>query len=174
MSSLFSRRVKSISVTKDPIQLESLEGRRLLSTSSLAADILSIESDPTTKTITIPPIASIVPATAKIVKIEGTYTGHYVGEKLGKNALQFDITHFTHTGHFKGFVFIDSKSGNAATTITSGVVHSNRHVDIAYSEAKVVSGTFVGIASHTGGRFNGHFTVTGAVKDSGTFNAGKS
>jgi hypothetical protein len=169
MFSLFSRRVKSISVTKKSIQLEPLEGRRMLSVSSIADDVLQITSDDQFKTEAV-----IVPATAKIVKIEGTYVGHYDGKKLGKHTLQFDITHFTHTGHFKGNVFIGTTSGGTtAAAITSGVVHSNRHVDITYAN-NAFNGTFVGIASHTGGSFNGHFTVTGAVKDSGTFNVGKS
>jgi hypothetical protein len=168
MSSLFSHRLKSRSVTTRAIPFEPLEGRRFLSVSSIAADVLQVTSDNQFKTEAV-----VAPATAKLVKIEGAYVGHYVGKKLGKNPIEFQITHFTHTGHFKGNVFIASKSGDTEATITSGVVHSNRHVDIVYAN-NILSGTFVGIASHTGGSFNGHFTVTGSVKDSGTFNAGKS
>ena len=90
-----------------------------------------------------------------------------------KIPLEFDITHFTHTGHFGGEVFVTDKSGSAGATITSGVIHSNRHMDIDFSNSDF-GGTFVAIASHTGGSFNGHFTVTGSVKDTGTFNAAKS
>ena len=143
-----------------------------MSGSSIAADVLQLtpsgQSDTEFKAEGV-----IVPETAKLVKIEGTYKGHYVGAKLGKNTLEFDITHFTHTGHFGGGVFINSKDGSTAATITSGVIHSNRHLDIIFSN-KAVSGTFIAIASHTGGSFIGHFTVTGSVKDTGTFNAAKS
>jgi hypothetical protein len=163
----FSRRPQSPREgTTSPF--ESLESRRLLSASSIAVDVLQLTPDDSVKTESV-----IVPLAVKLVKIEGTYLGHYVGKHLGKNTLQFDITHFTHTGHFKGSVIVGSKSGATAASITSGVIHSNRHMDIDFSN-NAYHGTFVAIASHTGGSFNGTFTVSGVVSDTGTFNAAKS
>jgi hypothetical protein len=149
-------------------RIESLEGRRLLSASAIATDVLEL-----TPTDPIKVESVVVPLSVTLVKIEGTYNGHYNGHHVGKGTLQFDITHFTHTGHFKGEVFVRNSSGSINTTITSGVIHSNRHVDITASNP-ALSVSFVGIASHTGGSFSGTFTATGAVNDTGTFNAAKS
>ena len=146
---------------------ESLESRRLLSASSVAADVLQLTPDDSVRTESF-----IVPLAVTLVKIEGTYLGHYVGKHLGKDTLQFNITHFTHTGHFKGSVIVGSTSGATAAAITSGVIHSNRHMDIEFSN-NAYHGTFIAIASHTGGSFNGTFTVGGVVSDTGTFNAAK-
>jgi hypothetical protein len=134
----------------------------------MAADVLGLTPPDSLKVESV-----IQPLSIALVKIEGTYNGHYVGKHIGKGTLQFDITHFTHTGHFQGFVFVSNSSGSTTATITTGVVHSNRHVDIDASNKKL-SLAFVGIASHTGGSFAGTFTVSGAANDTGTFNAAKS
>jgi len=159
MFALFSRRVAFHGSSARTVLVEHLENRQLLSVSSIAADVLSIDSRP--------PMAA---EATSIVRIRGTFTGKYViGGK--KEPLVFDVTKCTHTGHFTGTVTFTLGSKNYPATL-KGVIHSNLHLDITFS-GDGFSGSMTGIASHTGGSFAGDYTVTGGLNTTGTYKAAK-
>ena len=165
MLSRLIRLIQSRCVVAHPAAVESLEGRRFLSQSSIAADVLDLGSAAASQTLST---LSVQP-----VKIEGTYSGHFVSEHLGKSTLVFTITHDTHTGHFVGTAVINARSVGTLTGTIKGVVKVNKHTDVTFT-GDGFTGTFIGTASHTGGSFYGSYAVSGkGVSDTGTYHVGK-
>lgn len=151
------------------VLVESLEGRRLMSASSIGADVLDLDASGNAQDF-VP--MNFVTESTKLLKIEGTFVGHYISNNYPKNTLTFYITKCTHTGHFTGSVAIDSQIGTLMGSV-SGKVLASKHVSISVS-GKAINGTFTGTASHTGGSFYGSYSVSGkGFSDTGTYHVGK-
>jgi hypothetical protein len=153
-------------IANRPVQIESLEGRRLLSASSIGSDVLGLDSSSQTQDLKI---TNFVTESTKIIKVEGTYLGHYQSKNYGQSTINFIITHDTHTGHFVGTVEI----ARLGTADVKGTVKASHHIDVSITDNSKESGTFTGTVSHTGGSFYGSYTVTGTVNDTGTYHVGK-
>lgn len=151
------------------VRVESLEGRRLFSASSVSADVLGLDEPANTQDFAA---LNFVTESTKLVKIEGTYVGHIQSEHYGKGTATFNITHDTHTGHFVGSVQLTA-SGSTIVLSVSGKILSSHHVSIAVSSGSKESGTFSGTASHTGGSFYGSYSISGVINDTGTYHVGK-
>ena len=160
----FSARGKSHIVNRS-VQIESLEGRRLLSAASIDSDVLGLDSGADTHDFT--PL-SFVTESVKLLKIEGTFLGHIQSAHYGKGTISFNITHATHTGHFTGTAEVTA-NGTTVPLEASGKITASKHVSISVSDGSKESGEFSGTASHTGGSFYGSYSVTGTIKDTGTY-----
>ena len=116
--------------------------------------------------------SGFVTESVKIVKLEGSFAGHYVDNLTGEHVLSFDITHCTHTGHFTGTATFTNSKGKFPSDVT-GVIRSNHHLDLTFVGTGF-SGSMTGIASHTGGSFGGDFkSITDGVHSSGTYKVAK-
>ena len=150
--------------------IEPLENRRLLSGTTVGADVLGLDDSAGARSFAA---SGLVVQSVALVKIEGTFSGHYVSSNYGKNTLTFVITHDTHTGHFVGTLTV-ATPGGTLTGSAKGVIRTDKHVSISISGPQI-TGTFTGNASHTGGSFYGSYSVKvgGKINDQGTYHVGK-
>jgi hypothetical protein len=176
MFALLSRRATSRVPFAHSFHIEQLETRRLLSASVVSliglddgGDVVDRHDPPTALSASVS--ASIEPLAAKIVKLEGTFNGHYFSTTTGEHPLKFSITHCTHTGHFVGVATFTNAAGKFPADVT-GVIRSNFHLDLTFIGSGF-QGTMTGISTHTGGAFSGDYTVTGDVTGHGTYKVAK-